>query len=451
MHRSELQRLFDERGIQPNKRLGQCFLIDENVSRWIADQLEPGADDVIIEVGPGAGALTRHLQGRGDRLVLVEKDRKLAEYLRDAYPEAEVIHQDATEFDLRPLFKAGPVHLIGNLPYSVGTEIMRLFLSPPTPVVRAVLMVQKEVAERICARSRSKAYGVLSLVLQLDWVPRVVKTIGSGPFFPQPEIASSVLVFEPRPADDLPRHCRQAFVELVKRGFSQRRKQLRKNLGIDPEEWVDATEPLSVPETARAEELSLEQWVELSNRLAPHPSAIGAQSGDEIFDVVDENDEVVGQASRAEVHREKKLHRAVHVFLFNRKGELFLQQRSLLKDSHPGKWDSSASGHLDSGEDYATAAARDLAEELMVTPDAPLERICKIPAGPETDWEFIEVYRGDFQKGKIRTHGNEIGAGAFFPVEEVAVWIAARPEDFATGFRTCFHWFREKGGLETQE
>ena len=119
--------------------------------------------------------------------------------------------------------------------------------------------------------------------------------------------------------------------------------------------------------------------MELSNRLVPHPSAVGAQSGDELFDVVDENDEVVAQASRAEVHREEKLHRAVHVFLFNRSGELFLQQRSLLKDSHPGKWDSSASGHLDSGEDYAAAAERELAEELMVRPASPLESICKIP------------------------------------------------------------------------
>lgn len=451
MHRSELQRLFDERGIQPNKRLGQCFLIDENVSRWIADQLATGGGEVVIEVGPGAGALTRHLQGRGGRLVLIEKDRKLAEYLHDAYPEAEVVCGDAVEFDLRPFFKEGPVHLIGNLPYSVGTEIMRRLLTPPTPVARAVLMVQKEVAERICARPRSKAFGVLSLMLQLDWIPRVLKTIGPGPFYPQPEIDSSVLLFEPRPADDLPRHCREAFAELVKRGFSQRRKQLKKNLGVDSAAWTEAVAPLGIPETVRAEELSLEQWVALSNRLAPHPSAVGAQSGDEFFDVVDENDRVVGQASRAAVHREKSLHRAVHVFLFNRTGEIYLQQRSLLKDSHPGKWDSSASGHLDSGEDYAAAAGRELAEELMVNPDGELRRAGRIPAGPDTDWEFVEIFRADFRKGKIRTHGNEIAAGAFFPVEEIARWVEARPRDFATGFKTCFRWFLEKGGMEGNE
>ena len=298
------------------------------------------------------------------RLILVEMDRKLANWLRGQYPDAEVIHGDAVEFDIRPLFREGKVKLIGNLPYSAGSEIMRTFLTRPTPVSEAVVMVQKEVAGRICAEPRTKAYGILGLMLQSEWRPSILKTVGAEPFSPRPEVDSTILRFDSRPAGNLPPFCQQNFAEIVRRGFSQRRKQLRKNLQIDPSEWESVAESLELPVTVRGEELSLEQWINLSNRLNPHPTGEEGQSGDEIFDVVDENDVVTGQATRAEVHREKLLHRAIHIFAFNRKGDLFLQKRSHLKDTHAGQWDSSASGHLDSGEDYAEAAVRELEEEL---------------------------------------------------------------------------------------
>jgi len=443
VNKSDLQKLFDTHGIRPNKRLGQCFLIDDNLAGWIVRQLDPQPEDVVVEVGPGAGALTRHLYGKVRRLILIEMDRKLAELLKERFPEAEVIEADAVQYDHRSLFLEGGVKLIGNLPYSSGSEILRNFLTQPSPVSEAVVMIQKEVAGRICAEPRSKEYGVMSLALQSEWVPRILKTVGAEPFSPRPAVDSSILRVDPRPAGELPEFCARDFSRIVKGGFSQRRKQLRKNLQVEPADWEPIASELKVSATVRAEELSLRQWIALSNRIAPHPSCAGGQSADEIFDVVDENDEVIGQKTRAEVHREKLLHRAVHIFVFNRQGELFLQKRSHLKDSHPGRWDSSASGHLDSGEDYAESAARELEEELGVPVKEKLSRVGKLPAGEKTDQEFVEVFACRTQ-GKIRTHGSEVACGGFFPLSLVDRWVEERPGDFATAFIECFRLFREK-------
>ena len=163
-----------------------------------------------------------------------------------------------------------------------------------------------------------------------------------------------------------------------------------------------------------------------------------------MLDVVDSNDLFVERVSRSDIHRRNLLHRAVHVFVFNKAGELYLQKRSHLKDTHPGKWDSSASGHVDAGERYADCAVRELREELFVRPRKELRRLAKLKAGPETDWEFIELFRCDYG-GKIKTHSSEIDCGGFFPLEEIADWVEDRPQDFATGFVTCFRHFVIKG------
>src|SRR5580692_4029409 len=117
-----------------------------------------------------------------------------------------------------------------------------------------------------------------------------------------------------------------------------------------------------------------------------------AQNAGEIFDVVNDRDEVIGQQTRGEVHRLGLKHRATHVLVFNRRGEVFLQKRSMKKDRQPGVWDSSASGHVDSGEDYDSCAARELREEIGLEPP-PLQRLFKIAAGAETDREHVWVYR----------------------------------------------------------
>jgi isopentenyldiphosphate isomerase len=151
---------------------------------------------------------------------------------------------------------------------------------------------------------------------------------------------------------------------------------------------------------------------------------------EEIFDVVNERDEVIDRRPRSEVHRLGLMHRAVHVLVFNSRGEVFLQQRSLTKDRQPGLWDSSASGHLDAGEEYDPCALRELREELGLQLAGPPERLFKLPAGPQTDQEHVWVYRCRAE-GPFQLHPEEIRGGGWFAREAVSRWMADRPQDFA--------------------
>lgn len=154
---------------------------------------------------------------------------------------------------------------------------------------------------------------------------------------------------------------------------------------------------------------------------------------EEIFDVVNERDEVIGQAPRREVHAKQLLHRAVHVLVFNARGQLFLQKRSMLKDTAKGKWDSSSSGHVDSGEDYDSCAVRELREEIGLRLDAPPKRILRLEACVDTGNEFVWVYRCE-SEGPFTLHPDEIERGDWFAPEEITRWLGERPQEFARAF-----------------
>lgn len=166
---------------------------------------------------------------------------------------------------------------------------------------------------------------------------------------------------------------------------------------------------------------------------------------EEIFDVVNERDEVIDAKPRSEVHRLGLLHRAIHVLVFNSRGQIFLQKRSRTKDREPGKWDSSTSGHVNSGEDYDAGAIRELREEIGLTVPKTPERLFKIDACLETDQEFVWVYSCEAE-GPFRLHPGEIERGEWFAPEAVTRWLADRPEDFASAFRLIWrkHWVAGK-------
>ena len=151
---------------------------------------------------------------------------------------------------------------------------------------------------------------------------------------------------------------------------------------------------------------------------------------DEIFDVVNERDEVISREIRGEVHRRGLRHRAVHVLVFNSLGEVFLQKRSITKDTHPGVWDSSASGHLDSGEEYDACAVREVREELGLNLERCPKRLFKIEACLETGEEFVWIYRCEHE-GPFTLHPQEIETGGWFTPAAVTKWKEEKPADFA--------------------
>ena len=159
-----------------------------------------------------------------------------------------------------------------------------------------------------------------------------------------------------------------------------------------------------------------------------------AKMSEDIFDIVNEHDEVIGLAPRSEVHAQGLLHRAVHVLIFNARGETFLQKRSMSKDREPGRWGAACSGHVDSGEDYDTAALRELGEELGWQPSEPLERMLRIEACAETDQEFVWVYRCN-GAGPFHLNREEVETGEWCTPMAIGEWMRVKPGDFTMSFR----------------
>jgi 16S rRNA (adenine1518-N6/adenine1519-N6)-dimethyltransferase len=434
-------------GVDPRKSMGQNFLQDDALARWIADQIEPDGVPLVIEPGPGLGAMTKHLISRPQQLLLIEKDHALAPELTAHFSgreDTEVLHADATQVDKRSWYRYGDVRVIGNLPYSVGGEILKHLLTPPTPVTRAVFMLQKEVCLRLSARVQDAAYGALSILIQRDWDVQLLRTVPPEVFHPKPKVDSAIVLFTPRDPARLPVHDRFALERLVRMGFSQRRKQLKNLLPAPPEgNWELLAAHLGKPVMMRAEELSLEEWVQLCRyyeRL--HLTEDAGQKASEMFDVVNERNEVIDQQPRGLVHAQGLLHRAVHVFVQNKRGDIYLQKRSHLKDVSPLKWDSSAAGHLDVGESYAACAVRELEEEIGIRlPEGGTRCVASLAAGQHTDHEFVELHLADYT-GPIRFRPEEIACGDWFSTALIDQWTSERPQDFARGFVSCWKMWR---------
>jgi 16S rRNA (adenine1518-N6/adenine1519-N6)-dimethyltransferase len=315
------------------------------------------------------------------------------------------------------------------------------FLKYPSPISLWLLMLQKELALRLSASSSTHDYGALTLRVQLHHRVKYLRTIPATVFFPRPDVDSALVRILPRDPLELPQCDDELFLKLIRLGFSQRRKQLRKLLHAYVRDWDEVARRLNFDPKARAEELSLLQWIALANSIAPPPVPDTGLTEHERFPVVDSNDRVLRYAPRSDVHGNNLCHRAVHILIFNGAGEVYLQQRSRWKDRHPLKWDSSAAGHVTGEETYDETARRELEEELGV--NVHLEKALKLPASPRTDQEFMWLYRG-VVSGDLKPNRAEIERGAFFPPEVIDGWVAGRPEDFAPGFLECWRGYQRK-------
>ena len=250
--------------IVPSKKLGQNFLLDKNMANSIVKNLDCQAEEVIIEIGAGLGALSDYLVDIAHHLILIEYDSRLVSFLKKRFrgkQSVKVIHTDATKISPLDLGVSGNFKLIGNFPYSCGSQILSCFLQE-SKTQRAVCMFQKEFANRLVACPKTKDYGAITLLVNRFWNCEIIKKVSPSLFFPRPKVDSVVVSFSPR-FEYLERSCPDLFSSLVKKGFSQRRKKL-KNLLPSFSRWQDLTHHLQVYDSVRAEELNLEQWLDLT-------------------------------------------------------------------------------------------------------------------------------------------------------------------------------------------
>lgn len=249
------------------KSYGQHFLKDKSVIEKIVAAADISADDITVEIGPGTGALTSSLPA--SRLILVEADQDLIPDLEKQFPEAKIIHADAATVDYGEILKGSTQRstptswmLVGNLPYNAGNAIIMHALQAKNPPKRLVVMLQKEVGERMLGAKGAES--VLTVAIQLYAHAERVCTVKPGAFNPPPKVDSIVLKLTPYESS----FEKEKIIAVAKVGFGNRRKQLHKNLSeakmLSREEAKSVLKSLGLSELARAEELSLEQWVKLA-------------------------------------------------------------------------------------------------------------------------------------------------------------------------------------------
>lgn len=274
MKLSEMRELLDRRDIQLTKSLGQNFLHDTHQLERIvaAAQLTPA--DKVLEIGPGLGPLTALLLAGTGEVLAIEKDFRLVELLRERFaaftpPRFELLHADALDFLRQEPRDWHQWKLVANLPYSVASPILVELATGPRSPSMLVVTLQLEVAQRLMARADDDDYGVLTLLVQLDFAPQGWFKIPSGCFFPAPDVDSACVCLVRREAPLLPGSRREIFRRVVKLAFSQRRKMMLKLLKQEwPREILEAAfAALGISLQERAEKLSLEQFVALTNIL----------------------------------------------------------------------------------------------------------------------------------------------------------------------------------------
>ena len=267
MNLSEMKQLLAQRDIQLTRSLGQNFMHDGNQLRRMVDAAELSPTDHVLEIGPGLGPLTELLLARAGQVLAIEKDARLLAVLRERLPvNCELRHDDALEFLKREPRDWRNWKLVANLPYSVASPILVELAHGPGRPERMVVTLQLEVARRLMAGAEDDDYGLLTLLVQLDYEPRDWFKIPASCFFPAPEVDSACVVLVRRAKPLLADAQRASFVKVVKRALSQRRKMMIKLLKADwpPARLQAVMADLDLAPTIRAEKLSLEQFVALT-------------------------------------------------------------------------------------------------------------------------------------------------------------------------------------------
>lgn len=249
---------------RPKKIFGQNFLVDDNISQKIIRQLDITESDLVLEIGPGQGALTKHLAALEERYTAVEIDNAIASELGIKYgSRINIINQDFLKFDLSQFGRK--IKIVGNLPYNIASEILFRLFDYRDTIISAVLMVQKEFAQRLVAKPDSKEYGIMSVQTQVFSKPSLLFSVPPTVFFPKPKVESSVIKLGFGNDADL--KSVNIFKALVRASFGKRRKIIRNSLKEYFEKMNISFGDFDFDFTRRAENVRVEEYVALANRI----------------------------------------------------------------------------------------------------------------------------------------------------------------------------------------
>jgi 16S rRNA (adenine1518-N6/adenine1519-N6)-dimethyltransferase len=250
--------------IYPKKSLGQNYLKDDNICRNIVSSFDPKPGENVIEIGPGQGAITKYLVESGCNLTTVEFDKNNTAILRKEFPGLNVINGDFLKFDLDTVGKSsGLLRIIGNIPYNITSPIIFKLIDSRAVIMDSQLMIQEEVAQRICATPGNKEYGIPSVITQAFSEPKLLFKVSKNSFYPKPKVDSRLVYFDFRKSMESKIKDVVFFRRLVKAAFSTRRKTLKnslKNMEVD----ISKT---GIDPGRRAETLSVREFIDMSNIL----------------------------------------------------------------------------------------------------------------------------------------------------------------------------------------
>ncbi len=261
--------------MRAKKSLGQHFLRSQKALSDIVDASDPNANDVILEIGPGEGVLTKRLLTFAAKVIAVEKDDNLYEFLKENFSEEirkgklDLIHGDILEFNPQSLefYEGFPYKIIANIPYNITGAIIRKFLSTELQPELMVLLVQKEVADRIVAKKEKES--ILSISVKAYGKPHYISTVKAGSFAPAPKVDSAIIAIEKISKDFFRGFSEKFFFELLHAGFSSKRKKVSSNLAeVCPKEDIKTVfQNLGLDENTRAEDLDIETWGKIARLL----------------------------------------------------------------------------------------------------------------------------------------------------------------------------------------
>lgn len=277
--KSQLKDIFTQYGFRPLKRFGENYLIDANIKDKIITEAHISPEDTVLEIGPGLGALTMDLAASGAKVYAIEKDRKafaiLSDLAKGYFPNLKLFCGDILKFDLKGIFSSGKIKVVSNLPYYITTPIVEYIIENRGRLKSALILVQREVANRLLASPGTKDYASISCYVQYYTKPSYIHTVKRTSFYPEPDVDSSLIKLDIPDKPSVEVKDEKLFFKIIRGAFNQRRKAIINSLSreevlnIPKDKLLNALNAVGINSEHRPERLSLAQFADIAKFIQP--------------------------------------------------------------------------------------------------------------------------------------------------------------------------------------